>query len=113
MRIDNVGGNVAVRTERAASEDSWVDSGFTSVLQQAQAKVDAAIVRQPEQAQDQVEQTGRNVVDEFMAWVQMSPAEKMRDRILKEMGLTEEQLAEMDLEERAKVEALIAQKIRE
>ena len=43
----------------------------------------------------------------------MTPAQQMRDRILKELGLTEEQLQDLPLEEQVKIEQLIAQKIRE
>ncbi len=51
-------------------------------------------------------------VDAFMKFQKMSPAEKIRDSILKKMGLTEEQLASMPPELRAETEKQIADEIK-
>jgi ABC-type lipoprotein release transport system permease subunit len=51
--------------------------------------------------------TGDKAVDDFMAFANMTPAEKMRAVILGNMGLTEAQLRAMDPKERAKIEAKI------
>ena len=61
----------------------------------------------------QLDESSNNAIDEFLAWMQMSDAEKVRDRILKSMGLTEEDLKSMEYDEREKIEAIIAQKIKE
>ena len=61
----------------------------------------------------QLDESSTNAIDEFLAWMQMSDAEKVRDRILKSMGLTEEDLKSMEYDEREKIEAIIAQKIKE
>lgn len=43
----------------------------------------------------------------------MSDSEKIRDRILKGMGLTEEDLENMEPEDREKIEEMIAQQIKD
>ncbi len=50
--------------------------------------------------------------DEFMAYMAMTPAEKMRDKILKEVGITEEDLENMLPEQRAAAEREIAEKMK-
>lgn len=98
----------------AAAEPQPVTDSFAAVLQQTQQSAVKSTAAAPiEEDPQATEKAERNVVDEFMAWMQMTPAEKLRDRILKELGLTEADLEAMDPEQRAQVEALIAQKIRE
>ncbi|SHM15053.1 hypothetical protein [Phytopseudomonas punonensis] len=53
----------------------------------------------------------QSAVDEFMAYMNMTPAEKMRDKILKEVGMTEEELENMPPEQRAAAEREIAEKM--
>lgn len=64
-------------------------------------------------ASKQSNEAKRSVLDEFMDWMQMSDAEKIRDRILKGMGLTEEDLENMEPEDREKIEEMIAQQIKD
>lgn len=52
-------------------------------------------------------------VEEFLQYARMSPAERMRDAILKELGLSEDGLRDMDAAKRAKAEEMIRQKIQE
>lgn len=52
-----------------------------------------------------------SAVDEFMAYMNMTPAEKMRDKILKEVGMTEEELENLPPEQRAAAEREIAEKL--
>lgn len=52
-----------------------------------------------------------SAVDEFMAYMAMTPAEKMRDKILKEVGMTEEELENLPPEQRAAAEREIAEKM--
>ncbi|WP_119422050.1 hypothetical protein [Desertibaculum subflavum] len=49
--------------------------------------------------------------DEFLDYMKKSPGERMIEDILRSMGLTKEDLANMSPEERAKVEALIKEKV--
>lgn len=53
----------------------------------------------------------QSAVDEFMAYMSMTPAEKMRDKILKEVGMTEEELENLPPEQRAAAEREIAEKM--
>jgi hypothetical protein len=50
--------------------------------------------------------------EEFLQYQQKSPAERMRDMILGKMGLTEEQLEGMSVEERKKIEEKIKEEIK-
>lgn len=52
-------------------------------------------------------------VHEFLEYAQKSPAERLRASILKEMGLTEEELDQMDPETLKQVEKAIAERIKE
>lgn len=52
-----------------------------------------------------------SAVDEFMKWASMTPAQRMRANMLASMGLTEEKVAAMSPEDRAKVEAKIKEMI--
>lgn len=110
---------ITINQQKHNKRDTAVDAqpsaeSFADVMQQTQqsaAKPASATQESPKTAQP--EKTERNVVNEFLEWMQMTPAEKLRDRILKELGLTEADLEAMDPEQRTQVEALIAQKIRE
>lgn len=50
--------------------------------------------------------------EEFFEYMRMTPAQRMREAILREMGLSEEALESLPPEEREKVEAEIAERIR-
>lgn len=51
--------------------------------------------------------------EDLAEWLKKTPAQHMRDAILKEMGLTEEEISKMPPDKRAAVEATIAEKILE
>ena len=78
----------------------------TETVSTTTADVNTDALKQPDES-------STNAIDEFLAWMQMTDAEKVRDRILKSMGLTEEDLKSMEHDEREKIEAIIAQKIKE
>lgn len=94
---------------------------FSQTLQQVQyaqvkpatqvAGISAAEIKTD--ASKQSNEAKRSVLDEFMDWMQMSDAEKIRDRTLKGMGLTGEDLANMEPEDREKIEEMIAQQIKD
>jgi hypothetical protein len=52
-------------------------------------------------------------VQDFLDYAKKTPAERMRDAILKSMGLTEEDLKAMSPEKRKAVEETIRQKIKQ
>jgi hypothetical protein len=68
----------------------------------AKAQADAEAATKPKTAEEQ-----------FLDYAQKSPAERMRDDILKSLGLTEDDLAKMSPEERAAVEEKIKKMIEE
>jgi hypothetical protein len=53
-----------------------------------------------------------SVRDEFMKWAKMTPAERMRANILASMGLSEDDLARMSVQEREKIEEKIRELIK-
>lgn len=56
---------------------------------------------------------GPSVEEKFLAFAKKTPAEKMRDALLSQLGLTEEQLQAMPPDERMKVEKKIAELVKE
>lgn len=56
---------------------------------------------------------GKSAVEKFQEYMDKSPAEKMRDAILAEMGLTQEELDAMPPEEREAVENEIAERFQQ
>ncbi len=113
MHVTTVSTQGSDQSKPAVKPQPSVASSFAEVLQQTQEPKAAQESAALKESMEKTDEPARNVVDEFMAWMQMSPAEKIRDRMLKEMGLTEEELKELDPEEQEKIEALIAQKIRD
>ncbi|MBB5046692.1 hypothetical protein HNR60_001440 [Rhodopseudomonas rhenobacensis] len=51
--------------------------------------------------------------EKFLAYAKMTPAEKLRDAILKSIGVTEEELKNMSPKEREAIENKIKEKIKE
>ena len=56
---------------------------------------------------------GKTASEELAEYLKKTPAQHMRDAILKEMGLTEEDLAAMPPDKRQAIEATIAERIKE
>jgi hypothetical protein len=56
---------------------------------------------------------GESVVQQFMDYAKESPMERMRDSILKSMGLTEDDLKKMSPEQQKAVEQKIEQMIKQ
>jgi len=57
--------------------------------------------------------THKTAADELFEYLKKSPAQHMRDAILKELGLTEESLAALPPEKQAAIEKTITDKIKE
>ncbi|MGV8242225.1 hypothetical protein ACV331_37120, partial [Pseudomonas aeruginosa] len=53
---------------------------------------------------------GKSAYDEFKEYMQKSPAERMREQVLKSLGLTEEELDAMPPEKREQVEKGIGER---
>ena len=56
---------------------------------------------------------GNTALEAFKAYMAMTPAEKMRDSILKEIGMTEEEIEALPPEQQKAVEEEIAQRMEE
>ena len=77
------------------------------------AALNAAQENPAENKQAPTQKSGRTAAEELAEYLRKSPAEHMRDAILKEMGLTEDDLAAMPPEKRKVIEDTIAAKIKE
>jgi len=77
------------------------------------AALDAAQENPAENKQAPTQKSSRTAAEELAEYLRKSPAEHMRDAILKEMGLTEDDLAAMPPEKRKVIEDTIAAKIKE
>ncbi|MDF3934428.1 hypothetical protein P3W75_17505, partial [Pseudomonas citronellolis] len=58
-------------------------------------------------------QGGTGSLDQFLAYMKLSPGEKLRYSVMQDMNVTQDQLDAMPAEERERVENEIAQRIRE
>ncbi|OIN86980.1 MAG: hypothetical protein AUJ12_03565 [Alphaproteobacteria bacterium CG1_02_46_17] len=54
-----------------------------------------------------------DAITQFLEYQKMTPEEKMRDAILKKLGMTEEDIAALSPDERAKIEEKIKDMIKE
>ena len=79
----------------------------------SQAGKNTAQEKSADDTQTSASYTGKTAAQELEEYLKKSPAEHMRDAILKEMGLTEDDLAAMPPEQRKAVEDTIATKIKE
>lgn len=59
------------------------------------------------------EELGSSAADEFLDYMKKTPEERLRDKILKALGITAEELEAMPMEERLAVEEKIADIIKE
>lgn len=66
-----------------------------------------------EETQESSPQIAKTAAQELEEYLKKTPAQHMRDAILKEMGLTEDDLAAMPPEKRQAIEETIAAKIKE
>ncbi|WP_200384109.1 hypothetical protein [Rhodocyclus tenuis] len=99
----------------ATTAGSTGSAGFQAALAAAQesqsSKTTAAT---PAQGETSVAASGKKTaLEQLEEYLRKTPAEHMREAILKQMGLTEADLAAMSPEQRTAVENTIAEKIRE
>ena len=77
------------------------------------AALDAAQENPAESKKAPAQKSGNTAAEELAEYLRKTPAQHMRDAILKELGLTEEDLDAMPPEKRKAVEETIAAKIKE
>lgn len=115
IRIDSLSTH-NLAPARKTSENKQAD--FAAMLLEQAAKTAAESKETLEQdktsatdfthAKETVEQNAR---DELLRILQMSPAERIRYQMLRDMGLTEEALSAMPFDERMKIETMIKEEI--
>jgi len=117
MRITNAQ-EVAPSLVQATSSPGKLQPGFIAALDAAQQKLAqspaSSITTHSTTSRSQpAPPAAKTAADELAEYLRKSPAEHLRDKILKEMGLTEEALDAMPPEQRAAIEDTIAKKIKE
>lgn len=103
-------------SEREFRARQATDEGFArlrlALQNEAQGKVEIGVSSATAE-KPLSEDEGDAALQAFKAYMAMTPAEKIRDRILKEMGLTEEDIEAMPPEQQKAVEETIAQHMKE
>ncbi|MCE3232716.1 MAG: hypothetical protein K0R98_973 [Rickettsiaceae bacterium] len=64
-----------------------------------------------ENSLSEVDKSSPSAVEEFLEYIKMTPAERIRVQVLREEGLTEEDYAKLSPEEKAKIDEKISQRI--
>ncbi|WP_165665678.1 hypothetical protein [Metapseudomonas otitidis] len=109
--------NTPAPDTRAAQRDAAYDEAFARLkvdLQNNGERVRDDVYPDAERAAASVEKpVASKASQEFHAYMEKTDSEKIRDKILKQMGLTEEDLEKMPPEKREQVEKMIAQRMTE
>lgn len=88
-------------------------SSFQSALDKAQSGNGAAEQPKTADSKSSGKAGGPTALQELLEYMKKTPEQRMREAILRKMGLTEEDLKNMPPEKRAAVEETIAAKIKE
>ncbi|WP_165668352.1 hypothetical protein [Metapseudomonas otitidis] len=109
--------NTPAPDTRAAQRDAAYDEAFARLkvdLQNNGERVRDEVYPDAERAAASVEKpVASKASQDFHAYMEKTDSEKIRDKILKQMGLTEEDLEKMPPEKREQVEKMIAQRMTE
>ncbi|WP_165669305.1 hypothetical protein [Metapseudomonas otitidis] len=109
--------NTPAPDTQAAQRDAAYDEAFARLkvdLQNNGERVRDEVYPDAERAAASVEKpVASKASQEFHAYMEKTDSEKIRDKILKQMGLTEEDLEKMPPEKREQVEKMIAQRMTE
>ena len=111
---------VDVLTDKAAagkSASAKAAAPNTSFPTQMLAKLDSASILSLQKIEFEVDDNGGRIAmkptDEFMAYMEKTPEERLRANILKSIGVTEEELESLPPEQRQAVEDKIKELIKE
>jgi hypothetical protein len=109
---------VGQTTSSSAYRSSTDSTGFADALQNSlSAQGEKKKVLSPEQREQQRAAAAKanlaSTVKEIEDYLKKTPAEHLRDKIMRELGLSEEKLAAMSPKERDAAEAKISARIRE
>lgn len=108
MRVDSIQGVMPSQLQSASNGENA--DGFRSVLESA--KQNLAQTQNGESSKSASLASTKTAAQELEAFLRKSPIQRMRDAILKEMGLTEEDLKHMPPDKRAAIEDAIADRIK-
>lgn len=86
---------------------------FRETLARAEAAGTTGADRAPAPTAEEKAATRAALLKEIEDYLNKSPAERMREKILAQMGLTEESLAQLPPEKRAEIEEEIGRRIKE
>jgi hypothetical protein len=86
-------------------------SAMDSALESRAGKADAK-AKTPEERQREMDEADAATREAFLGYMHKTPMQRMREAILDELGLTEEQLAAMPADKRQAIEATIAERIK-
>jgi hypothetical protein len=113
MQIDtSLGAQIlAAQTKKSAASETMFGGIFMDALNAA--KKNAANTPAPAAATDKVKSADNAAYLELVRYMKESPAEHLRDKIMKEMGVSDQSLAAMPPAQRSAVEDAIAKKIKE
>jgi hypothetical protein len=102
---------LAAQTKKSAASEAMFGGTFIDALNAA--KKNAANTPAPAAATDKVKSADNAAYAALVKYMKESPAEHLRDKIMKEMGLTDQSLAAMPPAQRSAVEEAVAKKIKE
>ncbi|MFP6848447.1 MAG: hypothetical protein VCA57_07050 [Pseudomonas sp.] len=94
------------------AEESY-EEAFAKLRVNMQTRFEGFLSDESESRQAELADSGDDVVQQFMDYMDMSTAEKLRDSMLKELGLTEEELEAMPPEQQKAVEEQLADLIKQ
>lgn len=133
MRVENAAGAASIwfktlEKNPATELQSLVDAAATGKNEPAKSSgpnaffpvslkgglaVGSVMILQGSEGLDESKAPKANAEDEFLAYMKKTPEERLRDSILKSMGMTEEDLEGMPPEQRQAIEKKIAEIIKE
>ncbi|MBP0049902.1 hypothetical protein H9C73_14305 [Marinobacterium sp. AK62] len=101
----------AAKQPEATGGQHFSEQLKAAIAEQAQASADEAKAQFESQPPMTAEEPVQDARETLLEILQMTPAERIRYTLLKEMGLTEESLSKLPPEERERIEALIEKEI--
>lgn len=110
MRVDSISG--AVPAQLPSPNNAGKTDGFQSVLESAKQNLAQGQPSNDESPKATAPTATKTAAQELEEFLRKTPIQLMRDAILKEMGLTEEDLKHMPPDKRAAIEEAIADRIK-
>lgn len=110
MRVDSISG--AVPAQLPSPNNAGKTDAFESVLNSAKQNLTQGQKGNDENPKSIASTVTKTAAQELEEFLRKTPIQLMRDAILKEMGLTEEDLKHMPPDKRAAIEEAIADRIK-